>query len=60
MYRKSHTPGQRPAVSNEGMNHNASLSAPPGRARRIVDGTLDLAPRPTGGLLVTVRLPATP
>jgi hypothetical protein len=44
------------------MNHNASLSAPPGRARRIVDGTLDLdlAPRPTGGLLVTVRLPATP
>ncbi|MFJ8657879.1 sensor histidine kinase [Streptomyces sp. NPDC093795] len=27
---------------------------------RAHDGTLDLAPRPTGGLLVTVRLPATP
>ena len=27
---------------------------------RAHDGTLDLAPRPTGGLLVTVRLPGTP
>ncbi|WP_281185883.1 sensor histidine kinase [Actinomadura kijaniata] len=27
---------------------------------RAHDGTLDLAPRPTGGLTVTVRLPATP
>jgi two-component system sensor histidine kinase VanS len=27
---------------------------------RAHDGTLDLAPRPTGGLLVTVRLPRTP
>ncbi|MEU0084697.1 HAMP domain-containing sensor histidine kinase [Streptomyces sp. NPDC006274] len=27
---------------------------------RTHGGTLDLAPRPTGGLLVTVRLPATP
>jgi two-component system sensor histidine kinase VanS len=27
---------------------------------RAHDGTLDLTPRPTGGLLVTIRLPATP
>ncbi|MGW6394286.1 sensor histidine kinase [Streptomyces sp. NPDC055103] len=27
---------------------------------RAHDGTLDLAPRPTGGLVVTVRLPVTP
>ncbi|MFJ3787660.1 sensor histidine kinase [Kitasatospora sp. NPDC090091] len=27
---------------------------------RAHDGTIDLAPRPTGGLLVTVRLPGTP
>jgi two-component system sensor histidine kinase VanS len=27
---------------------------------RVHDGTLDLRPRPTGGLLVTVRLPGTP
>ncbi|MFD3945136.1 sensor histidine kinase [Streptomyces sp. NPDC058579] len=27
---------------------------------RAHDGTLDLAPRPTGGLVVTVRLPSTP
>jgi two-component system sensor histidine kinase VanS len=27
---------------------------------RAHDGTLDLAPRPTGGLLVTIRLPRTP
>lgn len=36
VYRESHTPPQRPSVSNEGMNHNASLSAPPRRTRRIV------------------------
>ncbi len=27
---------------------------------RAHDGTIDLAPRPTGGLLVTIRLPGTP
>jgi two-component system sensor histidine kinase VanS len=27
---------------------------------RAHDGTLDLTPRPTGGLLVTIRLPGTP
>jgi two-component system sensor histidine kinase VanS len=27
---------------------------------RAHDGTLDLVPRPAGGLLVTVRLPGTP
>jgi len=27
---------------------------------RAHDGTLDLTPRPAGGLLVTVRLPGTP
>jgi len=27
---------------------------------RAHDGTLDLTPRPTGGLLVTIRLPSTP
>ncbi|MFJ9060666.1 hypothetical protein [Streptomyces sp. NPDC102409] len=30
------------------------------RIVRAHDGTLDLVPRPAGGLLVTVRLPGTP